>query len=63
MPLDTFVGFGLCPSPALLSLELQDPNLLKLMALGRKNTEGREQSTWCAVPVPASGEDNSVTVT
>lgn len=43
MLLDTFVASGLCPSPALLLLELQDSNLLKLMALNRKSTEGREQ--------------------
>lgn len=63
MLLDTFVGFGLCPSPALLSLELQDPNLLKLMALGGKNTEGREQAMCCTAPVPASAANTSVTVT
>jgi len=50
MLLDTFVASGLCPSPA-LPLELQDPNVLKLVALNRKSTEGREQATHCTAPL------------
>lgn len=51
--LDTFVVFGLCPSPVFPSLELHDSKSLKLMALNRKNTEGREQATRCTAPLSA----------
>ena len=62
MLLDTFVAFGLHPSPALLSLELRHPNPSKLTALNGKSTEGREQATRHTAPLSASGANDLVAV-
>lgn len=63
MLLDTFISSGPCLSPALLLLELQDPNPLKLTALNGKSTEGREQATRSTAPLSASEANDLVAVT